>query len=167
MVENKHFGIISIIALILAIAGLGIGVVPYVLPKSSPPEGKVITGMWSAIVENDFQIPLSSLTFIPNLVIDYNIAEGENSYFVYNGLIEFETPGFVQFVFWISGNTYPEGFTTIEIPNLGNNVTLPVSLFYTLYSFSGGNHNVTVSVYSDSAATLFASKLLVQTFIEP
>lgn len=165
MAENKS--IISFIALILAIAGIGIGVIPYILPKSSPQESKVITGMWSAIVDTDFQVPLSSLTFIPNLTIDYKIAEGENSYFVYNGLIEFETPGFVQFVFWISGDTYPEGFTTFDIPNLGSNVTLPVSLFYTLYSFSGGSHNVTVSVYSDSAATLFASKLLIQTFIEP
>ncbi|MFX1281625.1 MAG: hypothetical protein ACFFA3_19905 [Promethearchaeota archaeon] len=165
MAENKS--IVSFIALILAIAGIGIGVTPYILPKSSPQESKVITGMWSAIVDTDFQVPLSSLTYIPNLIIDYNIAEGENSYFVYNGLIEFETPGFVQFVFWISGDTYPEGFTTIDIPNLGSNVTIPVSLFYTLYSFSGGSHNVTVSVYSDSAATLFASKLLIQTFIEP
>lgn len=171
MVENikrKHIGTIPYIALIFSIIGIGIGTVAIILPANVPPqEENIITGMWSSVGYDTFRVPDSSIEYIPNLLINFTISEGEDAYFVFNGLIEFETPGLVQFAFWVDGQSYPQSFTNTEVPNLGGaNFTASVSFFYTLYDFTSGNHNVTASVYSSStASTLWFSRLLIQTFV--
>ena len=166
--RGKGIIIVSYIALFLGIAGVGIGLIPYILPQTEPEQEKnVITGMWSSVGEEFFSVPQNSLTFIPNLLINFTIAEGDNAYFGFNGLVEVTTPSLIQFIFWISGSTYPQGYTNVNIPSIGgDNYTTQISFFYTLYEFTGGNHNATVSVYSSSVYTsLKFSRLLVQTFI--
>jgi hypothetical protein len=172
MVENtqkKQIPFISGLALVIAIAGVGLGAWPFLFPPEiQTTDENVITGMWSANGQEEFAVPVSSLTYIPNLLIDYTIAEGQNSYYHFDCVVEFTAPGLLQFVLWINDESYPQGFTSLKYPDLGGeNVTLPVSFFYTLYEFTAGTHNVTVSVYSDSTATtLHFSRLLVQTFVE-
>lgn len=170
LAENKHLGIIAYLALILAITGVGIGLIPVILPSTAAPqEENIITGMWSSVGTSGFAVPQGMVVYIPNLLIDYTIAEGENSYFHFDAVLEFETPGLVQFVFLINDLSYPQSYTNVEYPSIGgSNVTVPVSFFYTLYAFTAGSHNVTVTVFSDSVATtVWFSRLLVQTFIEP
>ncbi|MFW9971573.1 MAG: hypothetical protein ACFFDF_15365 [Candidatus Odinarchaeota archaeon] len=149
--------------------GAGIGTFSFILQVTEPPQREtIITGMWSSYGQNSYNILQNTLVYIPNLLIVFTIDEGENAFFMFNGIVEFEsTSGFVQFVFWINDQTYPENYATLEVPNVGGaNFTTPISFFYTLYSFLARVHDATVSVYTSSASsTLWFSKLLIQTFI--
>ena len=123
--------------------------------------------------DSPFYVPKNFVILIPNLIIDFSTSSGEDAFFQFTAIaILNSTSGvgglnsLIQFVFKLNGIAPPGGFTNFEVPDVSSeNFTIPVTFFYTLYDFTAGNHNLSVSVYSTSNhATLYFSRLMIQTF---
>ena len=172
--SNGSSKTVSIIALIFGIVGISIGAINFILPSSPTQQGGItINGVWSSEGDSPFNVPKNFVTLIPNLVIDFTTSSGEDALFLFTATAELNStsgvggfPSLLQFVFKLNGIAPTGGFTNFAVPDVSSeNFTIPVTLFYTLYDFTAGNHNLSVSVYSTSDyATIYLSRLMIQTF---
>jgi hypothetical protein len=172
--SNGNLKAVSIIALLFGIAGLGVGAVNFILPSPTPQQGTItINGVWSSEGDSTFHVPKNLVILIPNLNIDFTTSSGEDAWFLFTATaILNSTSGIgglsslLQFGFKLNGITPTGAFTNFDIPDVSSeNFTIPVTFFYTLYDFTAGNHNLSVSVYTTSNhASVYFSRLMIQTF---
>ncbi|MHA2086687.1 MAG: hypothetical protein ACW972_00330 [Promethearchaeota archaeon] len=172
--SNGSSKAVSIIALLFGIAGVSIGAINFILPSPSTQQGGVtINNVWSSEGDTAFHVPKNLVILIPNLVIDFTTSSGEDALFLFTASAVLNSTSGVgglnsllQFVFKLNGVAPTGGFTNFEIPDVSSeNFTIPVTFFYTLYDFTAGSHNLSVSVYSTSNhASVYYSRLIIQTF---
>ena len=171
--QRKSISFISIIALLLSLAALGLGVISLILPSAPPQQEDVqVTGMWFNESDDVFYLTSGMVTEIPNLLIDFTANPGEMVHFLYTGMAELDTspyaaqPAILQFQFTLDGSAFGPGVTNLRTPDMsGDNFTVPIAFAYTSDAISGLQHNLTVRVYCGSNdAAVYKNKLLIQTF---
>ena len=162
--------ILAFLALILGVAGLGMGFYSILqnlqlqnLPKSG------IQKTWYVFEGTPYYTsPITTSIDIDDLLINFTVNSGESVYFLFNSRYYLfpmtDSEIFINFV--LDGNglnspVYPSGWYRSDDEVLGD-ATLQLSTD----TIPPGNHNVTIRIRGSSAAnSIISSTFLIQTFI--
>ncbi|MHA1367744.1 MAG: hypothetical protein ACTSP5_15235 [Candidatus Heimdallarchaeota archaeon] len=103
--------------------------------------------------------------------IDFEIFAGESVYFLYTSTVALMSTydNFVQFVIQVDGGKTMINFATIQVNDVSGaeDYAFPVAIQGFANTLTVGQHNVTVSIYSDAIAFdnfVLRQALLVQIF---
>jgi len=162
---------LSIIALLVALSGLGLGIYTFVFPSVQvqvPDTNFEIQETWFKSYSTDFYTnPIATFLVIDALRINFNVSLGESVYLLYIGMAAVFGAGFslIQINFVVDGTveTHPIGPQLI-FASEGADQYGSVSL-QTIKTLSPGLHNVTISVWgTNSTNGVTQNTLLIQTF---
>lgn len=163
---------LSILALLIAISGLGLGIYTFVFPPIQvqvPDTNFEIQETWFNSYSTDvYTNPVATFIVIDPLRINFTVNPGESVYFLYIGLAAVFGAGLslIQINFELDGTilTHPLGPQLIFASNSADQYG-SVAL-QTTKTLSPGLHNVTISVWgTNSSNGVTQNNLLVQTFI--
>ena len=160
--------IIAFLALILGVAGLGMGFYSIFALQNLPKSG--IQKTWYLFDGTPYYTsPISTAINIDDLLINFTVNSGESVYFLFSSRYYlFPTPNseiFINFV--LDGNglyspVYPSGWYRSDDEIRRGDATLVLSTD----TIPPGNHNVTIRISGSSAANeISSSTFLIQTFI--
>jgi hypothetical protein len=159
--------IVAFFALILGVAGLGMGFYSIFTLQNLQKSG--IQKTWYLFEgPPHYTSPISTSIDIDDLLINFTVNSGESVYFLFNSRYYlFETPNSELLInFVLDGNglyipVYPSGWYRSNVEVRGD-----ATLMLSTDTIPPGNHNVTIRIRGSSAAnSISSSAFLIQTFI--
>ncbi|MFX1233953.1 MAG: hypothetical protein ACFFBY_05270 [Promethearchaeota archaeon] len=161
---------LSILALLIALSGLGLGIYTFVFPPVQVSDTNFeIQETWFNSYSTDvFTNPIASFIVIDPLLLNFTVNPGESVHFLYIGMAAVFGGGLslIQINFVLDGTiqAHPVGpqciFASDSADQYGS-VALQATKI-----LSPGLHNVTISVWgTNSSNGVTSNSLLVQTFI--
>ncbi|MHA1504884.1 MAG: hypothetical protein ACTSPT_06820 [Candidatus Heimdallarchaeota archaeon] len=169
--KNSAIVTLVIISLIIGAAGAGIGTYSFIILYKQNPGNPILRATYFSQHNDSVFLPATTQHYIDELLIDFEIFAGESVYFLYTSTVALMSTydNFVQFVIQVDGGKTMINFATIQVNDVSGaeDYAFPIAIQGFANTLTVGQHNVTVSIYSDAIAFdnfVLRQALLVQIF---
>jgi hypothetical protein len=166
---SRNYGTgFGIVAIIIALFGLGFGVYPYIFPGDSDIDARTygILNTYYDYVEGYTIITGGETKNITNIGILLNITEdGLSVYLHYEAFGYAQVGAYITFYFYL-GEKINDVYIQIKTPD-GSAESSVISLTHIIHNVSIGSYqiNVEASQVGGATSTIYNSRLIVQTLI--
>lgn len=154
------------LALIIAMAALGLGIYQIVITFGPSEENISIRNVWYDYkIGSESTWPTSTDILIDDLLINFTVNPGESVMFLFSTqtLVVYGSSLYIRFP--IDGEVIV-GFPFLHILDDQSDAMMPVSFHYVFNTLSPGNHNISVIINGDNFLNeISRTSLLVQTFV--